>query len=108
MFGGLYLGIWLPLSAASQATWDVSPDGSTSGDYEPGSWGGHAVYMPGYASKTVTIATWGARVRATWEFLHEYCDEAYCVISEDFLYRTGKTPQGFNIDALTEALTSLE
>jgi hypothetical protein len=31
MFGGLYLGIWLPLSAASQATWDVSPDGSTSG-----------------------------------------------------------------------------
>jgi hypothetical protein len=44
LFGGAYIGVELPISAQNQDVWDVA-DGP---DAEPGSWGGHAVYLVGY------------------------------------------------------------
>ena len=41
LFGGLYIGLALPVSAQQQRVWDWT--GSLSGDARPGSWGGHAV-----------------------------------------------------------------
>lgn len=107
MFGGVWLGAWLPWSAATQIgqgkRWSVvdGPDG------EPGSWGGHAVSAVGYSSGSVVLATWGQRQRATWEWLAKYTDEAYVVIDEDFLDASGKTAQRFNSDALKQALAEL-
>jgi len=46
LFGGAYIGVELPIRAQNQDVWDVP---ATFGpDDEPGSWGGHAIYLVGY------------------------------------------------------------
>jgi len=46
LFGGAYIGVELPISAQRQDVWDVPANPGP--DDEPGSWGGHAVYLVGY------------------------------------------------------------
>ena len=46
LFGGAYIGVELPISAQRQEVWDVPANPGP--DDEPGSWGGHAVYLVGY------------------------------------------------------------
>jgi hypothetical protein len=46
IFGGAYIGVELPITAQNQNVWDV-PANLTPDD-EPGSWGGHAIYLVGY------------------------------------------------------------
>jgi hypothetical protein len=97
LFGGLYIGVQLPLTAREQEVWDWT--GSLSGDAKPGSWGGHAVDVVAYDAQGLTIVTWGRLKQMTWEFWDRYCDEAYCILSEDFLDE-GKAPNGFDLLAL--------
>ncbi len=97
LFGGLYIGLELPLSAQYQDTWDWN--GTLSGDDQPGSWGGHAVDVVRYAAAGLTVVTWGSLKELTWSFWDRYCDEAYCVLSRDFL-DGGRAPNGFDLDAL--------
>jgi len=54
LFGGAYIGVELPISAQTQDVWDV-PANLTPDD-EPGSWGGHAVYLVGYEAPATTPA----------------------------------------------------
>jgi hypothetical protein len=39
----------------------------------------------------------------TWAFWDRYCDEAYCIISNDFL-SGGKAPNGLDLNALNADL----
>jgi hypothetical protein len=64
LFGGVYIGLELPLSAQNQEVWDIEPSGDvaigrlsdfkspnhsiTKSPDDPGSWGGHAVILVGY------------------------------------------------------------
>lgn len=105
LFGGLYLGLALPVTAQDQQVWDVAGDGP---DAQPYSWGGHAVWMVGYDKKGITLITWGSEQRATWAWFERYCDEAWAVISEDFLRGSGKTPQGFDVGQLQQLLSQLD
>jgi len=43
--------------------------------------------------------TWGALKRMTWAFWSRYCDEAWCVLSTDYL-ADGRSPAGFDLEAL--------
>jgi hypothetical protein len=97
LFGGLYLGLQLPVTAECQRTWDWS--GSLSGPAAPGSWGGHAVDVVRYGAHTLTAVTWGRLQELTWRFLDRYCDEAYCILSADFL-AGDQAPNGFDLQAL--------
>lgn len=97
LFGGLYIGLQLPLTAQHQPTWDWT--GSLSGPAAPGSWGGHAVDVVRYGPAGLTVVTWGELKELTWSFWQRYCDEAYCLISTDFL-AGGKTPDGLDLPAL--------
>lgn len=106
LFGGLYLGLALPERAMFQDVWDL-PDGPLDERDEPYSWGGHAVWMVGYDTKYVIIITWGDEQRVTWRWFKKYCDEAWALISEDFINRLGRTPQGLNVDRLKTLLSSL-
>jgi hypothetical protein len=101
LFGGLYLGLSLPISAQNQQIWDFT--GSLSGSHAPGSWGGHAVDVVRYDANTLTVVTWGALKKMTWAFADRYCDEAYCLLSKDFLKGT-HAPNGFDLDALNADL----
>jgi len=97
LFGGLYIGLQMPLIAQVQPVWDWT--GSLSGPALPGSWGGHAVDVVRYDRHGLTVVTWGRLQELTWSFWGRYCDEAYCILSDDFL-KQGKSPNGFDLAAL--------
>jgi hypothetical protein len=97
LFGGLYIGLALPLSAQDQVVWDWT--GSLAGPALPGSWGGHAVDVAGYDANGLTVVTWGHLKRMTWSFWDRYVDESYCILSTDFL-NGDRAPNGFDLEGL--------
>ena len=111
IFEGCYIGLQLPISAQAQVQnnqpWSVPP-GGTTGDGKPGSWGGHAVPVVAYDVRGITCVTWGALQPMTWSFWEAYCEEAYAVVSADYLTRKKTTPQGFNLQQLQADLQDLK
>jgi hypothetical protein len=102
LFGGLQLGIALPLTASDQyqagKAWTVV---STSGRGKAGSWGGHAVPVPKYTSTSLYVVTWGGLQRMTYSFMRDYCDEAYVVLSQDWINQVSKlAPSGLDYTQL--------
>lgn len=107
LFGLVYIGIALPLSAQTQSTrWHVT-DPSLGGDAAPGSWGGHCVIVVGYNADGVDVITWGQRVRMTWGFWRAYVDEAYGALSLDF-FTASKAPNGFALATLQDDLSQIK
>jgi hypothetical protein len=111
IFQGCYIGMQLPVSAQAQVQnhqpWSVPPGGPT-GDGKPGSWGGHAVPAVAYDARGVTVVTWGALQMMTWSFWEAYCDEAYAILSKDYLTGKKTTPQGFSVAQLNADLHDLQ
>jgi hypothetical protein len=109
VFGGVYMGVNLPESAASQQDiWKAAPWYlNWQSKYRPGSWGGHCVNFVGYDSKYVELVTWGKVIRATWAFVKHYFDEGYAIVSQDWLGSDQKTPAGFDLNALQADLASV-
>jgi len=105
LFGGCYIGVALPVSAQQQDVWTV-PAGGPVGPGAPGSWGGHAVNVVAYDAQGLTVITWGAPKRMTWTFWDAYCDEAYGILTKDFIAK-GRAPQGFKLAQLEKDLTAL-
>lgn len=99
LFGGAYIGLGLPVTAQTQETWHVVRNGGA--DAEPGSWGGHCVWVAGYDAEGLTVITWGALKRMTWNFWNKYVDEAYGLISTSFINPSGVSPSGFNFEQLS-------
>jgi hypothetical protein len=105
IFGNCYIGLAMPVSAQRQAIWSVPP-GGPSGQGAPGSWGGHAVPVVAYDPQGLTVVTWGALKRMTWGFWSTYCDEAYALLSDDFL-TADKTPGGIDLASLEHDLAAV-
>jgi hypothetical protein len=58
-----------------------------------------------YDQRGLTVVTWGALQRMTWGFLYAYCDEAYAVLSQDWISQTTKlVASGFDLVALDKDL----
>jgi hypothetical protein len=102
-FGGAYIGLALPITAQTQDIWTVT---SLSGDGTPGSWGGHAVPVIGYDRHYVKLITWGQIKLCSWNFFYAYTDEAYALLSPDWMSE-GKTPNGFDLEQLTSDLMNI-
>jgi hypothetical protein len=111
IFEGCYIGLRLPKSAQAQVQnhqpWSVPP-GGPAGDGAPGSWGGHAVPVVAYDARGVTVVTWGALQTMTWSFWETYCEEAYAILSNDYLTKKKQTPQGLNLQQLQSDLADLK
>lgn len=99
LFGGLYIGIAMPLTAQRQDVWDVQQSYANDPDAAPWSWGGHCVWVLQYDPEGLTCVTWGELKRMTWAFWQRYCDEAYGLISPEFV-ANGTAPSGFDLDQL--------
>jgi hypothetical protein len=97
MFNGLYIGVNLPQSAMDQFNsdqpWTVSGDNTILG--------GHALLIVGYDSQYVSIITWGQLIKADWNWLMTYMDEAYVLISKDY-FSGDKTAEGFDLVTLDQ------
>lgn len=103
LFGAVYTGVTL-----SQADMDAAQGGETVWNYNKGaSIGGHAIPGIGYNATGIQFVTWGAVQTATYEWAYNRVDEAYAIVSQDWLENTGNAPSGFNIAQLTSDLSSV-
>lgn len=101
LFGALYAGAELPLSAQDQRSWTVVPGPSG----RAGSWGGHAFPLLGYDAHHATCITWGAPLRMTWSWWKKYADEAHAVLSQDWIDQASKmAPNHLDWDRLSDDL----
>jgi hypothetical protein len=105
IFGGLYAGLALPLSAYYQyrdgKPWTISRENSV-----PGSWGGHAVWISAVNNVGPIIVTWGIRKQASWAWFAKYCDELYAVVTSDWS-QNPMSPSGFDSAGLLTVLASI-
>jgi hypothetical protein len=97
LFGGVYIGLSLPVTAQTQDVWDVAHRAGSKG--KPGSWGGHCVFVPKYDEKTFTCITWGQLKTMTVSFWNKYCDEAHTLLSPMWISAKG-SPGGFDLGQL--------
>jgi len=105
LFGGIYVGLQLPITIKGQKVWELSTDGAI-GDGAPGSYGGHAVCVLAYDEKGLTCISWGKKRKMTWDFWFAYAEEAYAVLSPAF-FKDGKTPQGFDLELMKKDLANI-
>ena len=97
LFGGVYIGLSMPLTANDQDVWDVGALDDPNA--QPGSWGGHAVFVPKYDANSFTCITWGGLKKMTLGFWFQCCDEAHALLSNDWLSAKG-SPTGLNLALL--------
>ena len=105
LFGFLYTGVSLPISAQKQVggVWDVDPTSAGA----PGSWGGHCVVICQADPTGLTCITWGALQKMTWAFWTRYFDEAYACLTPDWVAEDQKSPSGFALSQLQSDLALL-
>lgn len=106
LFGGLYVGANLPVSAQDQlevGPWDVTVGNGS----EPGSWGGHAFNVVDYSLAGLTCVTWGQLQKLTWAWLDRYCDEVYAILEEDYVGDDKRSPQGISLAKLAGDIKAL-
>lgn len=106
LFGNVYIGIGLPITAQSPVTgdngnpvWGMPPNGAV-GDGAQYSWGGHCVPIVGYGvdaqgNSGTEVVTWGQLYDMTWGFSDLYVTEAWAVLSEDWIEQDNQSPSGF-------------
>lgn len=112
LFGGAYIGLALPLAIQGATEW-IYPNHTFPNlhpAWRPGSWGGHAVPVIDYDLSTdrYTCVTWGGLLQMNGAFLTNYCEEAYAIISDDYVTREKFSPAGFDINALQKDLQAVK
>ena len=90
LFGVVYNGLEMPLTAQNQAIWDVVGDPTDlESPSAPGSWGGHCTVIPKYfftdSSGIYYLLTWGILQPATEAWIVTYCSEAYPLLGQDWV-----------------------
>lgn len=111
LLGSLYIGLELPDFAVNSSDmlgvpWVVPPQGPV-GDAAPNPQNGHCVPAVAYDQRNLYIVTWGAIKSMSWQFYQTYADEAYAVLSADFL-KNGHNPQGLDLAQLKCDLSEIE
>jgi hypothetical protein len=104
LFGGIACGVALPMSAQGEPNWDYPPDDQNTKDPSPGSWGGHGIPGLAYDAQGIVVITWANALSVDWAFFSQYFDEAYAIISPDYIDGTKPSPTGFDMATLTADL----
>jgi hypothetical protein len=112
LFGSCYIGLALPNFAVVPGTnfltipWVVPPQGPV-GDAAPNMNNGHCVPAVAYDQRNLYVVTWGALKSMSWQFYNAYMDEAFAVLSPDWLNAKEVAPSGFNLAALQQDLAQV-
>lgn len=104
LFGGVYVGVGLPVNAQHQKVWDSVNE---NGDEKSG-WGGHAMWMVDINKIGPVYVTWGELQQATWAWHFRYSDECFGVLDDDYINKGGRAPSGFRLKALKNAIEKLK
>jgi hypothetical protein len=106
LFGAVDIGFNVPAYAMQQfqagEAWDWDPNGDATIE------GGHSVPLFGFGSAGFDCTTWGANQKMTNEFFSSFSDEAYCVITSDWIdSATGLAPNMLNLASLQSDLAAV-
>jgi hypothetical protein len=101
LFGGLYIGLQLPMVAQDQEIWDFTKN-------DGGNWCGHAVWVPRYTPEFLTCITWRYTKDMTWDFFKHYCDESHTLLSLNWIKSTGFSPSSFDFARLQAGLSLVQ
>lgn len=104
LFGHLTLGINFPGTAMDQfdqgKPWDVVKGARIEG--------GHAINLGGETTATVDqVVTWAKVQAMTPAFWRKYVEEAWIVITPEWVNAAGTSPEGLDVAALNSAFTDL-
>jgi hypothetical protein len=102
---GVQVGLDLPLSAQDQFDQGLPWTVTEGPKARPGTWGGHAILIPGYTALGPTCATWARKQSMSWPFFFKYADEAYGVVDNRDRWLGKKSP--VDIAKLTEILQTV-
>jgi hypothetical protein len=104
LFGGLYIGFVVPESVANDPLgtkhWRIVPGDKPTQE-------GHCVTQLGYGRAGLTNVSWGTLYTMTWDFWLQYADEAYALVTPDFIKQSGKSPTGFDLQGMLAELKVL-
>lgn len=97
-FGAVSIGFYFPNSAMDQFNnsqpWDTVPD-------DGGLDGGHCVIVCGYDATYLYVYTWGAVQKMTYRFWAKYVEEAWPVVTQQWVNATtGLSPAGVDLATL--------
>ena len=104
LFGGLYIGVQLPLSAQAQVGGLWTTTGGDASQTDPGTWGGHAIPLVIHNQSTWSCVTWGKLQKMDDGFVYTYVDEVYALVSEDWANKHVGAPSGFDLGHLMKDL----
>jgi hypothetical protein len=112
LFGNLFTGLALPVAVQGADDWTIPLGGIYGQPGQPGSWGGHCVPCDAESPITLTCVTWAERLKMSHNFFGDYCDEAYAVLSSDWIGMAGQTighhpPGVFNLAQFKADLAKL-
>jgi hypothetical protein len=103
LFSAVGLGINFPQSAMDQFNagqpWTVVQGSPIEG--------GHYVPCLGYDGIYIYCVTWGQIQKMTVAFFQAYCEEAWLMLSQEFLNGKGLSPEGFNLAQLQMDLAAI-
>ena len=103
LFNAIGIGILFPQSAMTQFNsgqpWTVVKGSRIEG--------GHYVSCIGYDSDYIYCVTWGKIQKMDYNFFATYCDEAWAILSQEFLNGQGVSPEGFNLAQLQADLNAI-
>jgi hypothetical protein len=110
LFGGVYVGVALPLGSQSQKVWTLpNRIQQRRPEWQPGSWGGHAIPIVNYdrSKKAFDCITWGERKRMSYDWFVAYCQEAYALLAPEWFNGTKKAPNGYDLITLAADLKEI-
>lgn len=79
--GGCYIGLNIPDYAMQDDGWNTWRLEYENNDIV----GGHAVFLHGFDSEYLYFNTWGQSWKMTYSFFNQYVEEAYGLVSENWL-----------------------
>lgn len=104
-FGGVYIGVNVPQSAQDQFSngqpwaYDASADNSILG--------GHAIVIQEWDTEYLRVVTWGQLQPVTWEWMAHFGEEAWVVVTPDFLEANGLEGSGISAAQLVADFKNL-
>jgi hypothetical protein len=100
IFGNLFTGFLLPTAVQGRDDWTVVRGGVYTEAGMPGGWGGHCVPLMARSPMTDTCVTWATRLKMSHNFALDYMDEAFVVLSQDWIEFNGLSPSSLDLAAL--------
>lgn len=105
LFGSGAIGVQLPIAVQSTSGWPAPPN--LTGDWTPGSWGGHDIDPAAYFAGNQIVESWGGEIKMDDLFFKSYCDEMYCVFFPGWVGVHGVSVSGLNMAQLQADLALL-